>query len=95
MSCCSQKRRQLNAQSNLPHEAARPVSRHESLRSPERLPGQLLAMSTLEYTGSNELSVIGPTTGAHYRFTQTATRLAIDSRDVPALLGLRWLRQAN
>jgi hypothetical protein len=52
-------------------------------------------MSTLEYTGSNEISVIGPTTGTHYRFTQTARRVAIDSRDVSALLGLRWLRTAD
>jgi hypothetical protein len=46
-----------------------------------------------EYTGPTVLTVVGPFTGRIYRFEGTGSRLPIDPRDVPSMIGVPRLRR--
>ena len=48
---------------------------------------------TFEYVGATALSVEGPVSGRHYRFTHTGHQLVVDARDRPALARVPKLRE--
>jgi hypothetical protein len=47
-----------------------------------------------EYVGATAMTVMGPVTGALYRFERTGAMLAVDPRDAPALGQVPRLRPA-
>jgi hypothetical protein len=47
---------------------------------------------SFEYLGKTALTVVGPVTGARYRFDRPGARLAIDPRDSPGLARIPALR---
>jgi|HubBroStandDraft_5_1064220.scaffolds.fasta_scaffold02591_5 hypothetical protein len=48
--------------------------------------------STLQYLGRTALTVVGPITGARYRFDRPGSQLRVDPRDRPALLRVPVLK---
>jgi hypothetical protein len=47
----------------------------------------------VEYIGPTGLTVRGRISGQIYRFPETGARVAVDTRDVPSLLGVPQLRR--
>jgi len=45
-----------------------------------------------EYVGETGLTVLGPITGRHYRFSAPGARVAVDSRDAPSVMAVPHLR---
>ena len=48
-----------------------------------------------EYTGATGMTVLGPISGARYRFDRPGAKVQIDGRDVSSLAGLPHLRRAS
>jgi hypothetical protein len=48
-----------------------------------------------EYVGSTALSLLGPITRTHYRFTHTGAQVEVDHRDAPYLTGVPNLRRVR
>jgi hypothetical protein len=48
--------------------------------------------STFQYLGRTALTVVGPITGARYRFDRPGSQLRVDPRDRPALLRVPVLK---
>ena len=48
-----------------------------------------------EYVGATAMTVMGPATGALYRFERTGSMLSVDPRDAPALSVVPRLRPAS
>ncbi len=48
--------------------------------------------ATFEYMGKTAVTVVGPITGASYRFERTGSRLRVDSRDRAGLVQVPVLR---
>jgi hypothetical protein len=48
-----------------------------------------------EYTGATALTVIGPITGARYRFSRSGSRVHVDPRDSAALARVPVLRSVG
>jgi hypothetical protein len=48
-----------------------------------------------EYVGPTAMTVMGPATGAVYRFERTGSTLSVDPRDAPALSVVPRLRPAS
>ena len=48
-----------------------------------------------EYTGATALTVIGPVTGARYRFNRPGSRAHVDPRDSAALAKVPVLKSVN
>jgi hypothetical protein len=46
-----------------------------------------------QYTGATGMTVIGPISGATYRFDQPGAKKQIDARDISSLAGLPYLRR--
>jgi hypothetical protein len=52
----------------------------------------LLPGPTFEYVGRTALTVVGPISGARYRFERPDARIRIDQRDQPSLAKIPVLR---
>jgi hypothetical protein len=48
-----------------------------------------------EYTGATALTVVGPITGARYRFSRHGSRVHVDPRDSGALARVPVLRSVS
>lgn len=82
MSCCGSQRRQFHpAPQNLPEPADNP-----------RQPVASLTVR-FEYVGPTGMTVVGPVTGARYRFSAYGSRVAVDLRDAPSMAGVPHLRR--
>jgi hypothetical protein len=55
-------------------------------------PARFPLSSTFEYIGNTALTVVGPITGARYRFDHPGSRVHVDPRDRPALAQVPVLR---
>ena len=60
---------------------------------PVRKPMPASSSALYEYTGTTGLTVIGPISGARYRFDRPGARVHIDGRDVASMRGLPNLRR--
>jgi hypothetical protein len=79
MPCCGQKRQLLVT------EPTDPVARPAPPPPPEPV--------DFEYTGRTGLTVIGPVTGAPYRFAFSGAVVPVDPRDAPSLTAVPRLRR--
>jgi len=76
--CCGNKRTQLS----------RPVPTRPAAYPPSPAGGRV----TVEYAGGTGMTVVGPATGAVYRFDRPGARVEVDVRDRVWLASLRQLR---
>lgn len=60
-----------------------------------RRPGPASSAALYEYTGATGMTVMGPISGARYRFDRPGAKLQIDGRDVSSLTGLPNLRRVR
>jgi hypothetical protein len=63
--------------------------------SPMRKPAPSTSGALYEYTGKTGMTVIGPISGARYRFDRPGARLQIDGRDVLSIRSLPNLRRVG
>lgn len=75
----------------------RPSSTHTTpprSATPARSVRQPLVVEiAFEYTGATGMTVRGPVSGLGYRFERPGSRVSIDPRDAPALVGVPRLRR--
>jgi hypothetical protein len=83
MSCCGSKRTALHSRRR---NFAAPPSESATLYRKRRSANSAVP---LRYVGSTELSLIGTVTGTVYSVTETSVEIAVDERDVGALLRTR------
>ena len=81
--CCGHGRRQL--QTMFPQQAA----------STPAHSGGMSSGSTFEYVGNSGLTVVGPATGARYRFERPGARMRVDLRDHVGLTKVPVLRHVG
>jgi len=60
-----------------------------------RGPRPISSAALYEYTGATGMTVMGPISGARYRFDRPGAKVQIDGRDVSSLAGLPNLRRVN
>jgi hypothetical protein len=80
--CCGHGRRQL--QTRFSHQAASAPAT-----------GGMSSGSTFEYVGNSGLTVVGPATGARYRFERPGARMRVDLRDHVGLTKIPVLRHVG
>ncbi|MBV8900943.1 MAG: hypothetical protein JOY92_12625 [Verrucomicrobia bacterium] len=89
MACCGQRRQQ----------AGRPIPvRQANNPGPARSVSRPVAPSrtgAFQYFGKTALTVIGPVSRRHYRFSHPGAVVEIDLRDVPSLAVVPNLRQVQ
>jgi hypothetical protein len=64
------------------------VAMNGKLTRPAQLPARVSSAVLYQYTGTTGMTVIGPISGARYRFDQPGAKVQIDRRDVSSLTGL-------
>ena len=80
--CCGHGRRQLHTMfSGKPAGTERSTPAHIG--------------SMFEYVGTTGLTVVGPSTGARYRFERSGARLSVDVRDHAGLARIPVLRHVG
>jgi hypothetical protein len=87
MSCCGQKREQV--QRALPLRQVDHPSKPSSFIHQVSRP-QVIAF---EYVGRTVLTAIGPVSGRHYRFSHPGAIVDVDSRDAPSFATVPTLRR--
>ena len=78
MACCGQSRGTINTSGTV----------GGTKRPPPRPRATLF-----EYTGSTAMTVIGPMSGARYRFDAPGAKLQIDMRDAPSMAAVPNVRR--
>ena len=78
--CCGQGRR---------------VAASGKMAAPMRKPAPATSGALYEYTGKTGMTVLGPISGARYRFDRPGARLQIDGRDVLSIRSLPNLRRVG
>jgi hypothetical protein len=64
----------------------------QRVQAPAPANTELQSGSRFQYLGKTGLTVVGPTTGARYRFDQPGSQLRVDPRDCPAFLRIPVLK---
>jgi hypothetical protein len=63
--------------------------------TPVRKPAPATSGALYEYTGTTGMTVMGPISGARYRFDRPGARVQIDGRDVPSMRALPNVRRVG
>jgi hypothetical protein len=64
------------------------VAINGKLSGPAQRTGPVSSAVLYQYTGATGMTVIGPISGARYRFDQPGAKVQIDRRDISSMAGL-------